>query len=254
MCTRLSNKLTGLGAELSKLPLVHQAGECVKPDHLERVLRISGPHHRLKRQRHLLGRVVLAVSPHRAAHVDQHDGGAPGLILGLVHDVIFRAEPDRHASALADVGILHRLVKIQIRQRIAVDIGPRVFEDDASLAFLGRIVPAQRIAAEGLEQVFERLVLDLPHASRRHAPFALLILLDQAFLLDQLDDLGNLVLEIVHVLQDPVAVLQQDTRRAGRRPDRPIAAETPAIRPTWSTRRSPSSSACRMCRRPWPAC
>ena len=99
--------------------------------------------------------------------------------------------------------------RFEVGQRVAVDVRPRVFERDGSLALLRGVVAAQRIAAERLEQVVERLVLDAPHPSRRDPPLALLVLLDQAFLLDQLDDLGHLVLEIVHVAQDLVAVLQQ---------------------------------------------
>ena len=68
---------------------------------------------------------------------------------------------------------------------------------------------AERVAAEGLEQVVERLVLDAADPLGRDPPLALEVLLDQAFLLDQLDDLGHLVLEVVHVAEDALAVLHQ---------------------------------------------
>ena len=145
-----------LGSRVDELPLVHHVGERVKADHLQRVLRVARPDHRLQRQRDLLGRVVLAVPAHRPAHVDQDDRRAPGLVLGLVDDIVFRAEPDRHAAPLADVGVLDRLVQVEIGQRVAVDVGPGVLERDGPLAFLGGVVPAERVAAERLEQVVER--------------------------------------------------------------------------------------------------
>ena len=100
-------------------------------------------------------------------------------------------------------------MQVEVGQRVAVDVGLRVLEPDGPLALLRRVVPAERVALEGLEQVVERLVLDRagsPSGVTRHLPS--LVLLDQAFLLDQLDDLGHLVLEVVEVAEDLVAVLE----------------------------------------------
>ena len=155
-----------LGCRVEQLPLGHRRGERVEADHLDRVLRILGPDHGLQRDRHLLGRVVLAVPAHRAAHVDQHDRGAPGLKLGLVHHVVFVAELDGHAAALANVGVLERLVHVEIGQRVAIDVGPGVLELDGALALLLGVVPAHAIAAECLEEVAQGLVLDPPDALR----------------------------------------------------------------------------------------
>ena len=79
-------------------------------------------------------------------------------------DIVFRAEPDGHAATLADVGVFERFVQVEVGERIAVDIGPGVFERDAAFAFLLGVVTAQRIAAKGLEQIVERAVLNAPHA------------------------------------------------------------------------------------------
>ena len=126
-----------------------------------------------------------------------------------MYDIVFGAEPDRDPATLSDVGILDRFVHIQIGQRVAIDVGPRVLEWDGALAFLLGVVAAERILAEGLEQVVERVILDAPHASGRDSPLTLAVLLDQTFLLNELDDLGHLLLELVHVAQDPLAVLHE---------------------------------------------
>ena len=199
-----------LGRRVDELPLVHQVGERVEADHLQRVLRVARPHHRLKRQRDLLGRVILAVPVHRAAHVDQDDRRTPRLVLGLVHDVVFRLKPDRHAAALADVGILDRLVQVRDwpasrrRHRAAcLRAGP-----------CPRPFPAVSWRpSESRRNVWNRSSSDrswirrTPRGVTRHWPSS--ILLDQAFLLDQLDDLRHLVFEVVHVAQDALAVLHQ---------------------------------------------
>ena len=82
------------------------------------------------------------------------------------------------------------------------NVGPRVLDRDRPLAFFLRVVTAERVTAERLEQVLECLILDAPHSARRDSPLALEVLLDQAFLLDQLDDFRHLFLELIHVLQD----------------------------------------------------
>src|SRR5262249_42590808 len=97
-------------------------------------------------------------------------------------------------------------------KRIAVNIRTRVFERNSAGAFFLRVVTPERVAAKGLEQVIERSVLNLAATPRRDSPLSLLVLLDEAFLLDQIDDLGHLFLELIHIAQDALAMLEQKLR------------------------------------------
>ena len=203
-----------LGGRVEQLPLGHRAGERVEADHLDRVLRVLGPDHGLKRDCHLLGRVILAVPAHGTTHVDEHDRGTARLILGLVHDVVFMVEPDRDAAPLANIGVLEGLVHVDVGQGVAVDVRPRVLELDRSLALVQSVVPSHAVATESLEEVSQSLVLDPPDALGRDQPLALLIALDKPLFLDQLDDLGQVVVvEVLQVAQDVFAILEHILRK-----------------------------------------
>ena len=103
----------------------------------------------------------------------------------------------------------------------------------------------------------------IPLGVTRHWPS--LVLLDQAFLLDQLDDLGHLVLEVVHVAEDAVAVLhhvlgelvEDLVGRLRQELLRAVPLANIHISGIGSEPSGPSSTGSapvRGCRRPWPTC
>ena len=79
------------------------------------------------------------------------------------------------ARALADDGVLQRLVQVEVRDRIAELVGLAVLVADLAGALeVGRVL-AERVLARDREELFEGLVLDAAHAAwarRLSRPFS----------------------------------------------------------------------------------
>ena len=154
-------------------------------------------------------------------------------MLDLVDDVVVVLELDRVAAPLAGHGVLEGLVHVQVGQRVAEDVGLGVLVADRPVPLVGGLVLADRVALEGLEQVRQGRFLDPANPLGADLILPLAVLLDQAFLLDQVDEvLHVLVLDVVEVPEDLVAVLHQVFGNLVERLLGRLRLRTPATHPT----------------------
>ena len=90
------HRLGHQGGDLRDVP---RLGEGVHLDELQEVAGIFAADQPVQRQAHALDVDVLAVVAHRAAHVQQHGGGALGVVAGAVDLDVLGLEPHRQAGA-----------------------------------------------------------------------------------------------------------------------------------------------------------
>ena len=101
-------------------------------------------------------------------------------------------------------------MEVEVGQRVAEDVGLGVFVADRPVPLLGRLVLADRVALEGLEQVREGRFLDpsKPLGLTRYFPSPSSSM-KPSFWIRSTRSWHVLVVEIVEVAEDLVAVLHE---------------------------------------------
>ena len=151
-----------LGQQIDDFAAGPRLGERVHLDEVQVVAGVLAADQPVQCQAHPLDVDVLAVVPHRAAHVHHDDRGALGRVAGAVDDDVLRFQPQRQFGSAAQHGVDQRLRNVHVRDRIAELVGLGLLQLDRPFAEDRPLVPAGAGRLQLAEDPLQQLALEQP--------------------------------------------------------------------------------------------
>ena len=179
-----------------------------------RVLRELRPDQGLHRHRDFFRGQESAIAHHRAAHVEQHHGGATGgAFVQMEFEIAFvefdlaelcaPADSLSLRQAVARQRVVQRLVQVELADRVAELVRLGAFDALAAGAGGDFFVAVALALAEVGEDFHQGLLLHFLDGPRRQAELALAVLVEHAFFEQLLEQVGLLlVFRVLHHLLD----------------------------------------------------